>query len=76
MSNLGTPTRFATVWVLIVTALALIGWDVFAALSTTQPTISALILHYAHRFMLIPFSLGVLGGHFFWPQVERESDQP
>lgn len=71
MSNLGTPTKFGTAWVLGAAACLLIGWDIYAAMSPVQPTISALTLHYAHRFMIIPFACGVLMGHLFWPQIEK-----
>lgn len=74
MSNLGTPTKFATVWVLAACGIVLVGWDVYAALSPTQPTISALTLHYAHQYMIIPFSSGVLMGHLFWPQQVKAQD--
>lgn len=72
MANLGTPTRFGTAWVLLAAAAGLIGWDVYAAMSPTQPTISALTLALAHAHPVIPFLMGVIGGHLFWPQVETE----
>lgn len=68
MSNLGMPTKLNSLWVIGICAVVLIGWDVYAMLSPTQPTISATMLHYAHKFMLLPFAGGVLSGHFFWPQ--------
>lgn len=68
MSNLGMPTKFGSVWVIAIAAAGLIGWDIYAAMSPLQPTESAIILHYAHKFMMIPFAGGVLAGHFFWPQ--------
>jgi len=67
MANLGTPTKFGTVWVIAVCAAALIGWDVYAAMSPTQPTISALALMVS-RHPVVPFLGGVLAGHLFWPQ--------
>lgn len=68
MSNLGTPTKFSTAWILVATAAGLIGWDVYAAMSPIQPTISALLLHHACLHPVLPFSFGVLMGHLFWPQ--------
>lgn len=68
MANLGMPTRFTSAWIIALTAVGLIGWDLYAAVSPTQPTLSAVVLHYAHKYMLIPFAGGVLSGHFFWPQ--------
>ena len=73
MADLGTPTKFNTLWVVGVCAAVLIGWDIYAAMSPTQPTISALVLGYAHKYTLIPFGFGVVMGHFFWPQMEKTS---
>lgn len=72
MSNLGTPSRFGTVWVIAVCAVVLIGWDIYAAKSATEPTISALTLHFARRYIIIPYLAGVISGHLFWPQIGRE----
>lgn len=69
MSDLGTPTKFGSVWAILAAAAALIGWDVYAALSPNQPTISAFMLHYARLHSVLPFSFGVLMGHLFWPQT-------
>lgn len=68
MSNLGTPTKFKTTWVIAVCAAVLIGWDIYAALSPVEPTISALSLHFSQRHPVIPFLFGVIAGHLFWPQ--------
>lgn len=71
MADLGTPTKFKTVWILAVVCAILIGWDVYAAMSTTEPTISALTLWFS-KHPVVPFAAGVLGGHLFWPQVRKE----
>lgn len=68
MANLGTPTKFTTFWILIIIALGLIGWDIYAAYSTTQPTISALTLAFAKKYVVVPYVFGVISGHLFWPQ--------
>lgn len=70
MANLGTPTKFTTFWILVVVAAGLIGWDIYAAYSPTQPTISALTLAFAMKHPIVPFVFGVLGGHLFWPQED------
>ena len=70
MADLGTPTRFATAWVIVVVALLLIGWDIYAACSPTQPTISALSLAFAHKHPVVPFLIGTVMGHIFWAQEE------
>lgn len=75
MSNLGTPTKFGSAWAIGMTAACLISWDVYAAMSPTQPTISALLLHYARMHSVLPFSFGVLMGHLFWPQQIPKGDQ-
>jgi hypothetical protein len=74
MSNLGTPTRFKTTWVILVCAAILIGWDIYAAMSPSEPTISALTLAIAHEHPVLPFSFGVLMGHLFWPQIVKEAE--
>lgn len=62
------PTKFGSAWVIGIAAAGLIGWDVYAASSMDQPTISALILFYTRMHPVLPFSFGVLMGHLFWPQ--------
>jgi hypothetical protein len=71
MADLGTPTKFKTFWVIVIVAVALIGWDVYLAYSPTQPTISALTLFLSDH-PVVPFLAGVLAGHLFWPQVEKK----
>lgn len=46
----------------------LVGWDIYVGVNKTpNDTISEIMLGMARRHMLIPFVLGVIGGHFFWP---------
>lgn len=71
MSDIGTPTRFGTVWVVIVCVFVLIGWDIHAAMSPTEPTISALTLLFS-KHPELPFLVGVVCGHLFWPQVREK----
>lgn len=73
MSNLGTPTKFGTAWIILICVAVLIGWDIYAAMSPVQPTISALTLAFAHKHPVIPFLIGVVTGHLFWPQVESKA---
>lgn len=54
-----------------VVLLALVGllivWDVFlAAREPSGDTISERIRFWARRYSMIPFSFGVLVGHWFW----------
>lgn len=75
MSNLGTPTKFGSVWIVIIAAAVLIVWDVYAAMSTVQPTISAFFLNYAMRHPILPFAMGVLCGHLAWYQEIDKKDE-
>ena len=68
MADLGTPTKFTTLWVLAVTAAILIAWDGYAAMSPTDATISAVFLNFS-KHPIIPFVMGVLMGHLFFPQM-------
>jgi hypothetical protein len=69
MADLGTPTKFSTLWVVGACAAVLIGWDVYAALSPANATISATTLFFS-KHPIVPFLAGVLAGHLFWPQVK------
>lgn len=57
-------------WAVICGAtVGLIAYDVVAAcLWGDGATESAVILHLAHRFPVLPFAVGVLMGHFFASQ--------
>ena len=72
MADLGTPTKFNTLWVVGICAAVLIGWDVYASFSPVEGTISAVTL-WASRQPIIPFLAGVLAGHLFWPQVKSDA---
>jgi hypothetical protein len=50
-------------------------WDVIAnATNQPQHTISSVILDWARSFPILPLLLGILLGHFFFPQcVPAES---
>jgi len=54
--------------VLLVVVIGLALWATVAALvGGPQDTVSAHIRDYCERFPLLPLSLGVLLGHWFWP---------
>lgn len=58
-----------THWVLIATAVGLIGLDIYwAADGVPGDTISEVILKYARKYQVIAFLFGVLMGHLLWPQ--------
>lgn len=62
-------TRKATVWIIIGVVVALILWDIFVAVEPEDgDTISEVVLGWARRSPAIPFAVGFLCGHLFWPQ--------
>lgn len=71
-----TWRRWVTLGILVAVTLLLVGWDVYVAVAeagrgndpAAGGTISEVVLGYARRHPVLPFSLGVLMGHFFWPQ--------
>jgi hypothetical protein len=57
-----------TISILIAVALLLIGWDIYvAANKDSGDTISEILLWTSQR-PILPFTMGVLMGHLFWPQ--------
>jgi hypothetical protein len=59
--------RRATVAVLVVGTLAVVAYDVVAAIvGGTDATISGVVRDAAGVFPPLAFAFGVLGGHFFW----------
>lgn len=61
--------RKITFIVLAVTVVALIGYDVWAALQGNEVTISECVWRWSKNYPLLPFSFGVLSGHLFWPST-------
>ena len=63
-----------TIAILAACGAVLAGWDVYVAVHPVAgDTISELTLAAAMRHPIIPFALGVVMGHLFWPQY-REPD--
>ena len=61
--------RRATRAVIALVVVSAIVYDVIAyAHGGVDATISRITLAWAHRWPLVPFSVGVLCGHLFWPQ--------
>lgn len=60
--------RRVTIGLLIGCVLGLIGWDVYVVIVEPSATISAVVLGWAQHHPVVPFGLGVLGGHLCWPQ--------
>ena len=62
-------TRHWTIWILVGTAVLLVVWDVVAYFGAgPAATISRVMLDWAGAHPIVPFMLGVIAGHFFWPQ--------
>ena len=62
-------TRKITIGLLVGAAAVLIGWDVWAVINpATDDTISEILFATAMQHPVIPFALGVVFGHLFWPQ--------
>ena len=59
-----------TAWILIVTGLLLVVWDAYVAFFNDEKddTISHVVYHAALKRPIVPFVLGVVMGHLFWPQ--------
>ena len=58
-----------TFWLLIVITAVLLVWDLYVAFSPEPgDTISEVLLWTAQRHPVLPFVVGVVCGHLFWPQ--------
>jgi hypothetical protein len=58
-----------TIAILLACAALLIGWDIYVAANPTPgDTISEITLAFAQKHPVLPFALGVIMGHLFWPQ--------
>jgi uncharacterized membrane protein YuzA (DUF378 family) len=64
--------RRITRWLLVGVTAALIVWDIVAVVfGGGSATISDVVLDTAKVYPILPFALGVVCGHLFWPQ-ERD----
>ena len=65
-------TKTVTVLLLLVAVVILGGWDVVVA-ANARPgdTISEIVLEASLRRPIIPFVVGVVCGHLFWPQERK-----
>lgn len=62
-------SRKITIGILVVITVLLIAWDiVVAANARSGDTISEVTLGFAMRHPVLPFAIGVICGHLFWPQ--------
>jgi hypothetical protein len=59
----------ATTWFLTAAVFVFVVYDIFAAIHWgAGATISRDILQIADTHPILPFAIGVLMGHLFWPQ--------
>lgn len=63
-------TSFKTTWILLLTIAGLAAWDVYCR-QFPGGTISEVLLTAAKNHPVVPFAFGALGGHLFWPQLDR-----
>lgn len=62
-------TKIATAAILIVAIIVLVAWDIYVAANGVKgDTISEIALDFARRHPVIPFAVGIVCGHLFWPQ--------
>jgi len=55
-------------WILALIAVA-VGYDIFAYFYWAyEGTISFKVLTASRKYPIIPFAVGVIAGHLFWPQ--------
>ena len=67
--------RHVTITVLMLTAIIWIVWDVIAVRSPEEgDTISEVFLWLTDH-PIVPFGMGVLCGHWFWPQSKEKTDE-
>lgn len=64
-----TKTKSAVVFIIIF-ALAIV-WDVIAIVTWgPQVTLSAIVWGLAKEMPIVPFALGIVMGHLFWPMAK------
>ena len=56
-----------TVLIICLATVLLLGWDVFAVLQPggVDNTISQVLIQSSHKYLIIPFSWGLLTGHLW-----------
>lgn len=68
----GMTKRMTKIMMLIVLVLVII-WDVAVAVNSVPgDTISEITLATAYRHPVVPFAIGIVCGHLFWPQQKRK----
>lgn len=63
--------RRITILLLSIAIVVLGGWDIYVAVNDANgDTISEIVLAASVQRPIIPFVLGVICGHLFWPQTK------
>jgi hypothetical protein len=62
-------------WGLLAFLLLLIGYDTWACMDKEKrDTISKIVTKSSQKYLLIPFLMGMMMGHFFWSQHLKEEN--
>lgn len=65
--------RKYTIYLLVALAVLLIAWDIFVYLEPTKNDTISEVLWDLGKHPILPFLLGVIAGHIFWPlHIERD----
>jgi len=61
--------KIVTIVIMLVFLVGLVGWDIYVVTNGSPgATISEIMLVAAKLNPIIPFALGIVAGHLFWPQ--------
>lgn len=67
--------KSVTVALILAAIVILGGWNIYAAANAQSgDTISEIVLSASLRRPIIPFVVGVVCGHLFWPQEKHHED--
>ena len=65
--------RLATKWIIGGVVLFGVTWDMWVYVAGGYPaTISHVVLGWSQAWPVVPFAVGVLCGHLFWPQYREK----
>lgn len=65
--------RFFTQFILLVLAALLGAYDAYVIVTFGyDASISVVVLDWSRRAPVLPFAVGVIAGHLFWPQSDKE----
>jgi len=61
--------------ILLFVVIALVIFDIYAAIKGVNNTISAVTLNIAMRHPVLPLIVGIIVGHLFWPQIKDKEEK-